>query len=149
MASRQGLDEDTKQTLGLLQAQLRAQAREIASLQRQVVDIKRERDQLAGKVLKPLNERFADCVKDLVKETCWFRLKSVEEVIDDHYARQIDRLGEDEAELRQTLSEFRADEQAHRDLGLAEGAEEAPGYEPLTAAIKAGSRLAIWLSERV
>lgn len=82
MASRQGLDEDTKQTLGLLQAQLRAQAREIASLQRQVVDIKRERDQLAGKVLKPLNERFADCVKDLVKETCWFRLKSVEEVID-------------------------------------------------------------------
>lgn len=74
---------------------------------------------------------------------------AVEEVIDAHYARQIDRLGEDEAALRETLRAFRADEQAHRDTGLAEGAEEATGYAPLTAAIKAGSRLAIWLSERV
>ena len=28
-------------------------------------------------------------------------------------------------------------------------AEQAPGYEALTAAIKAGSRLAIWLSTRI
>ena len=74
---------------------------------------------------------------------------AVEEVIDEHYARQIDALGEDESELRETLAEFRADEQAHRDTALAEGAEDTPGYEPLSAAIKAGSRLAIWLSERV
>ena len=74
---------------------------------------------------------------------------AVEEVIDEHYARQIDRLGEDEAELRASLEEFRADELAHRDTGLAHGATEAPGYEPLSAAIKAGSRLAIWLSERI
>ncbi len=74
---------------------------------------------------------------------------AVEEVIDEHYARQIERLGEDEAELRAALEDFRADELEHRDTGLAHGAGEAPGYEVLSAAIKTGSRLAIWLSERV
>ena len=74
---------------------------------------------------------------------------AVEEVIDEHYAGQIERLGDDEAELRAALEDFRADELAHRDTGLAHGAAETPGYEPLSAAIKAGSRLAIWLSERV
>lgn len=74
---------------------------------------------------------------------------AVEEVIEEHYARQIEQLGEDEAELRAALEEFRADELEHRDTGLAHGAGEAPGYEALSAAIKTGSRLAIWLSERV
>jgi ubiquinone biosynthesis monooxygenase Coq7 len=74
---------------------------------------------------------------------------AVEEVIDEHYARQIERLGEDEAALGAALEEFRADELEHRDTGLAHGAVETPGYEALSAAIKTGSRLAIWLSERV
>ena len=51
--------------------------------------------------------------------------------------------------LRETIEDFRQDELEHRDTGLAQGAEETPGYRPLTSAIKAGSRLAIWLSERV
>ncbi|CAI8057399.1 5-demethoxyubiquinone hydroxylase, mitochondrial [Geodia barretti] len=33
--------------------------------------------------------------------------------------------------------------------GLAHGAERAPGYEALGAAVKRGTRLAIWLSERI
>ena len=76
---------------------------------------------------------------------------AVEEVIDEHYAKQIEALenAREEAELRQKLEEFRADEIEHRDTGLAHGARQAPGYQPLTAFIKAGSRLAIWLSERV
>jgi ubiquinone biosynthesis monooxygenase Coq7 len=74
---------------------------------------------------------------------------AVEEVIDEHYARQAEQLGEDEAELRHTVNDFRADEAAHRALGLAHGAEQAPGYAVLSAAIKTGSRLAIWLSERI
>jgi len=74
---------------------------------------------------------------------------AVEEVIDEHYAAQITQLGEAEPALKQTIEEFRRDEIAHRDEGLAHGAEEAPGYELLSAAIKAGSRLAIWLSTRV
>ena len=75
--------------------------------------------------------------------------EAVEEVIDAHYAHQADRLGADEAELRRVVEEFRGDEIEHRDTARARGAAEAPAYRPLKAAVKAGSRLAIWLSERV
>lgn len=74
---------------------------------------------------------------------------AVEEAIDTHYAGQIASLDEDEAELRQSLEQFRADEIEHRDVGLSHGAEQAPGYRLLSAAIKAGCRLAIGLSERI
>ncbi len=74
---------------------------------------------------------------------------AVEEVIDEHYASQAARLGEDEAELKQLIEEFRADEIQHRDEALSHGAEASPGYMALTTAIKAGSRLAIWLSTRI
>jgi ubiquinone biosynthesis monooxygenase Coq7 len=74
---------------------------------------------------------------------------AVEEVIDEHYAGQVAALGEEEAALKDTLEEFRAEELEHRDLALAQGAEAAPGYEVLSTAVKTGSRLAIWLSERI
>ncbi len=74
---------------------------------------------------------------------------AVEEVIEEHYAGQSAELGDDEEALRSVIDEFRADEIAHRDLALAHEASEAPGYELLTGAVRAGSRLAIWLSTRV
>jgi ubiquinone biosynthesis monooxygenase Coq7 len=74
---------------------------------------------------------------------------AVEEVIDEHYASQATQLGAEEPELKTLIEEFRREEVEHRDEGLAHGAEEAPGYEVLRAAIKTGSRLAIWLSTRV
>lgn len=73
---------------------------------------------------------------------------AVEEVIDEHYARQAEALGEDEEDLRAIVEEYRQEELEHRDIGLRAGAEDAPAYEALSAAIKAGSRLAIWLSTR-
>lgn len=73
---------------------------------------------------------------------------AVEETIDEHYRRQAERLGEAEPKLKGTIEEFREDELEHRDTALAHGAQQAPGYQPLTAAIKSASRLAIWLSER-
>ena len=75
--------------------------------------------------------------------------QAVEEVIDDHYAAQMEKLGDDEAELREMIEDYRADERAHRDTVIEQGAEDAPGYEMLTGAVKAGSRLAIWLSTRI
>lgn len=74
---------------------------------------------------------------------------AVEETIDGHYAEQAASLGDDEAALRGTIEKFRAEEIEHKETALAAGAEEAPAYEVLSAAIKAGSRLAIWLSTRV
>ncbi|RAU20511.1 demethoxyubiquinone hydroxylase family protein [Paramagnetospirillum kuznetsovii] len=74
---------------------------------------------------------------------------AVEETIDEHYAAQAEALGEDEAELKETILKFRDEEIEHRDIGLERGAEQAPGYPALSAAIRTGCRLAIWLSERV
>jgi ubiquinone biosynthesis monooxygenase Coq7 len=74
---------------------------------------------------------------------------AVEEVIDGHYARQAERLGASDPELAEAIETARADELAHRDTALAHEATEAPGYDVLSAAIKTGARLAIWLSERI
>lgn len=74
---------------------------------------------------------------------------AVEEAIDGHYKRQADQLGDDESELRETILRFREEELEHRDIGLRNGAEQAPGYPLLSQAIKGGSRLAIWVSERL
>lgn len=72
---------------------------------------------------------------------------AVEEVIDAHYQRQIEALGDAEPELKAALEEFRAHEIEHRDTARAHGGDAGPA--PLSAAIKAGSKLAIWLSTRI
>ena len=74
---------------------------------------------------------------------------AVEEVIDEHYRQQHAQLDTTEAELKTTIEQFRQEEVEHRDIGLQRGAEEATAYPVLTTAIKAGSRLAIWLAERL
>lgn len=76
---------------------------------------------------------------------------AVEEVIDDHYRAQEERLEhwQVEPELKKTISEFRGDEIEHRDTALEHGAEETPGYSLLSGVIKAGCRTAIWLSKRI
>ena len=74
---------------------------------------------------------------------------AVEEVIDEHYAGQIEQLGDSDQELKNTVADFRADEIAHRDEALARGAEQAPAYRLLSETIKAGCRVAIALSTRL
>jgi len=74
---------------------------------------------------------------------------AVEEAIDEHYQAQLRALGPDEPELRASIEKFRADELEHRDIGLANEAELTPGYRALSAAIKAGCKVAISVSERV
>ena len=74
---------------------------------------------------------------------------AVEEVIDAHYAKQAEALGEDEPELKAICQRYRDDELEHRDTALAHGAEKALAYRPLSAVVRAGSRAAIWLSERI
>jgi ubiquinone biosynthesis monooxygenase Coq7 len=73
---------------------------------------------------------------------------AIETEIDRHYGRQLDEIGERDPELAAAIVEFRADENEHRRLALAEGAEQAPAYPLLTGAIRLGCRLAIGLSRR-
>jgi ubiquinone biosynthesis monooxygenase Coq7 len=74
---------------------------------------------------------------------------AVEEVIDAHYSDQAEQLGDSEKALKATIAEFRDDELEHRTVALEHGARETLGYEVLTTVIKAGSRLAIFLSSRI
>ena len=74
---------------------------------------------------------------------------AVETEIDKHYREQLAELGEDDPELAADIEEFRADELEHRDSARAGGATNAIGYPLLTAAIRAGCRVAIEFSKRV
>jgi 3-demethoxyubiquinol 3-hydroxylase len=74
---------------------------------------------------------------------------AVEEVIDGHYAKQLQELGPEEEPLKSSIRRFQAEELEHRDQGLANEAEMAPAYPLLSAAIKAGTRAVIWMAERV
>lgn len=74
---------------------------------------------------------------------------AVEEAIDEHYQAQEAALGEDEAPLKAHIAQFRAEELEHRDTGLEHEAEKAPAYRLLSAAIKAGCKVAIKVSEKV
>lgn len=73
---------------------------------------------------------------------------AVEEVIDAHYGKQAARLADREPELKAVIEEFQADERAHRDTAMENEARRAPAYPLLTGAVKAVSRMAIWISER-
>lgn len=75
--------------------------------------------------------------------------EAVEEVIDEHYARQVAVLGDDEADLRDTCERYRREEVEHGAAAVEHGARDAIAYRPLTEVIKRGSRAAIWLSERI
>jgi ubiquinone biosynthesis monooxygenase Coq7 len=74
---------------------------------------------------------------------------AVEEVIDEHYAAQLEELDATDPQLSSTVETFRAEELQHRDIGLEHGAELAPGYRLLSRVIKTGCRVAIAISERV
>ena len=74
---------------------------------------------------------------------------AVETVIDRHYGQQLEEIGDDDAELSADVTQFRAEEVEHRDTARAAGAANAPAYPLLTAAIRAGCRVAIGLSKRL
>lgn len=74
---------------------------------------------------------------------------AVESVIDEHYGKQENELGEEEKELKKIIIRFRADEKEHHDTALDHGAKSSPLYDILTNAIVYQTKLAIWLSTRI
>lgn len=74
---------------------------------------------------------------------------AVETEIDRHYQHQLDQLGNDDPELADAVHQFREEELEHKDTALAAGAEQAPAYPLLSAAIRLGCRAAIGLSKRI
>ena len=74
---------------------------------------------------------------------------AVETEIDRHYSEQLAALGDQDPELAADIADFQAEELEHRETARAHGAEEAIAYPLLTAAIRAGCRVAIQLSKRI
>ena len=74
---------------------------------------------------------------------------AVETEIDKHYADQLHELGDSDPELSHAIAEFQAEELEHRDTALASGAEDAPGYPLMSAAIRLGCRIAIATAKRI
>ena len=74
---------------------------------------------------------------------------AVETEIDRHYQQQLEDLGAEDPEFAADIADFRAEEVEHRDTAREAGAAEAVGYPLLTAAIRAGCRVAIGLSKRI
>jgi len=73
---------------------------------------------------------------------------SVEEVIDEHYQNQIDKIQDDEKELKDKIIKFREDELHHRDIAYENGASKDGFYSILDKLIKTSSRIAITISEK-
>lgn len=74
---------------------------------------------------------------------------AVETEIDKHYAQQLAELGSEDPELAADIRDFQAEELEHRATAREHGAQDAIAYPVLSAAIRAGCRLAIELSKRI
>ena len=74
---------------------------------------------------------------------------AVETEIDKHYEDQLQSLGDSDPELSIAIADFQAEEVEHRETALASGAEQAPGYPLMSAAIRLGCRVAIAAAKRI
>ena len=85
----------------------------------------------------------------LGKKAAMLCTASVEEVIDKHYLNQINQLGPEEKELKKKITKFRDDELDHKDIAYEEGATKKGFYSVMDKIIKAGSKIAINISEKI
>ena len=85
----------------------------------------------------------------LGKKAAMLCTASVEEVIDKHYQNQINQLGTDEKYLKNKIVKFREDELHHKDIAYEKGASKKGVYSIMDKIIKAGSKIAISISEKV
>ncbi|MGE3770526.1 MAG: demethoxyubiquinone hydroxylase family protein [Bdellovibrionales bacterium] len=74
---------------------------------------------------------------------------AVEEVIVEHYEKQLPHLKQTRPDIARQVQKFKDEEDEHREIGLHHDAEKAVAYPLLRRLIRTGSKTAIWLSERV
>ena len=85
----------------------------------------------------------------LGKKAAMLCTASVEEVIDEHYKKQINQLKTDEKILKEKIKKFREDELHHKDIAYEKGATKKGLYKILDKIIKTGSKVAINISEKI
>ena len=85
----------------------------------------------------------------LGKKAAMLCTASVEEVIDEHYEKQINQLKPDEKILKEKIKKFRLDELHHKDIAYEKGATKKGLYKILDKIIKTSSKVAINISEKI
>ncbi len=85
----------------------------------------------------------------LGKKAAMLCTASVEEVIDQHYLKQINQLKSDEKKLKEKIIKFREDEINHKNIAYNKGATKEGLYSVLDKIIKTGSKIAINISEKI
>jgi len=85
----------------------------------------------------------------LGKKAAMLCTASVEEIIDEHYKNQLNKLGNDEKELKEKIEKFNEDENNHKNTAYEEGATNKGVYSIMDKLIKVGSKIAISISEKI
>lgn len=85
----------------------------------------------------------------LGSQTAMLCTEAVEEVITDHYNSQLKELELYEPELAEKIKQFRDDEKEHHDKAIELGSKQAPVYPVLSSVIKAVSKVAIKIAEKI
>lgn len=83
------------------------------------------------------------------KKTTMLCTAAVEEVIEDHYNKQIKKIGDDEKDLKNKIEKFRNDEIDHKNIAYELGATNKGLYSIMNKLIKTGSKIAIKISEKI
>ena len=74
---------------------------------------------------------------------------SVEEVIENHYENQLEKLGNDEKDLKEKIKKFKSDEINHKNIAYENGATNKGIYSIMDKIIKTSSKIAINISEKI
>jgi len=85
----------------------------------------------------------------LGKKAAMLCTASVEEVIENHYQNQINKLGNDEKNLKEKIEKFKSDEINHKNIAYDSGATNKGFYSIMDKIIKTGSKIAINISEKI
>ena len=85
----------------------------------------------------------------LGKKAAMLCTASVEEVIENHYQNQLDKLGDDEKDLKNKIKKFKSDEIDHKNIAYESGATNKGFYSVMDKIIKASSKIAITISEKI
>ena len=85
----------------------------------------------------------------LGKKAAMLCTASVEEVIEDHYQNQLEKIGDDEKDLKEKIEKFKEDETRHKNIAYESGATTKGLYSIMDKVIRTGSRIAITISEKI
>jgi|TARA_B110000263_G_C15222598_1_gene470705 ubiquinone biosynthesis monooxygenase Coq7 len=85
----------------------------------------------------------------LGKKAAMLCTASVEEVIENHYKNQLNKLGEDESFLKEKIKKFKDDEINHKNIAYSAGATNKGLYSIMDKVIRTGSKIAITISEKI